>query len=84
MKQHNLAGLARIAAGSILYFLLLSLVVATKGETAEQVFYQHSGTDAELCAPLLRSGKRLLFPGRSRSACVGSSRHNRCQQPHVR
>lgn len=38
MKRHHLAGLSRSAAGLILYFLLLSIVVATKGNTAERFF----------------------------------------------
>ena len=43
MKQHNLAGLARIAAGPILYFLLFALVVVTKGEAAERFFISIPG-----------------------------------------
>jgi NitT/TauT family transport system substrate-binding protein len=43
MKQNSLRGLARIAAGPILYLLLLSIVVATKGETAERFFISIPG-----------------------------------------
>ena len=43
MKQNSLRGLARIAAGQILYLLLLLIVVATKGETAERFFISIPG-----------------------------------------
>jgi len=43
MKQNSLRGLARIAAGPILYLLLLLIVVATKGETAERFFISIPG-----------------------------------------
>ena len=43
MKRYNLASLSRSAAGLILCFLLLSLVVATKGETAERFFISIPG-----------------------------------------
>jgi ABC-type nitrate/sulfonate/bicarbonate transport system substrate-binding protein len=43
MKQNSLTGLARIAAGPILYLLLVSIVVATKGETAERFFISIPG-----------------------------------------
>jgi NitT/TauT family transport system substrate-binding protein len=43
MKRHNLASLSRSAAGLILYFLLLSIAVATKGETAERFFISIPG-----------------------------------------
>lgn len=43
MKRHDLASLSRSAAGLILYFLLLSIAVATKGETAERFFISIPG-----------------------------------------
>jgi NitT/TauT family transport system substrate-binding protein len=43
MKRHHLASLSRSAAGLILYFLLLSIPVATKGETAERFFISIPG-----------------------------------------
>jgi len=43
MKQNSLTSLARIAAGPILYFLLLALVVVTRGEAAERFFISIPG-----------------------------------------
>ena len=60
MKQHNLAGLTRIAAGPILYLLLFSILVATKGETAERFFISIPGPTLSY-APLYYAQEKGFF-----------------------
>ena len=84
MKQHNLAGLTSITVGPILYLLLFSFLVATKGETAERFFISIPGPTLSYAPPVLRSRERLLLAGRSGAARIGSPGHNRCQQSYVR
>lgn len=60
MKQHNLAGLTRIAAGPILYLLLFSILVATRGETAERFFISIPGPTLSY-APLYYAQEKGFF-----------------------
>jgi ABC-type nitrate/sulfonate/bicarbonate transport system substrate-binding protein len=60
MKQLNLAGLVRIAAGSLLYFLLLALVLVTEGEAAERFFISIPGPTLSY-APLYYAQEKGFF-----------------------
>ena len=60
MTQSSLMGLARIAAGSLLYFLLLALVIVTKGQAAERFFISIPGPTLSY-APLYYAQETGVF-----------------------
>jgi ABC-type nitrate/sulfonate/bicarbonate transport system substrate-binding protein len=60
MTQSSLMGLARIAAGSLLCFLLLALVIVTKGQAAERFFVSIPGPTLSY-APLYYAQEKGFF-----------------------
>jgi len=60
MKQNSPRGLARNAAGPTLYFLLLALVIVTKGQAAERFFISIPGPTLSY-APLYYAQEKGFF-----------------------